>query len=87
MKESDEIISIIDSRIEKFFQAKNISSKFSGKVISVDGNFATVRITGNEVDMKFLNKSGETLSAGDSVYIEAIGGNLTNGIIQYKFGE
>lgn len=87
MTESDEIISIIDRRIEKFFQMYNISSKFSGKVISVDGNFATVHVTGNNVDMKFLNKSGSVLSPGDSVYIEAIGGNLTNGIIQYKFGE
>lgn len=87
MNSSDELIKIIDSRIEKFFQNKNISIEYSGKVISVSGNYATVKISGYDTEFRFLNKTGEILNSGDSVYVKAIGGKLTNGIISYKFGE
>lgn len=87
MQESEELIKIIDSRIKKYFQMYSISSKIPGEVISISGNSANVKIAGYDTNMNFINKSGESLSPGDSVYIEAIGGNLTNGVIQYKFGE
>ena len=86
MNYSDELINIIDSRIEKYFQKNNISIDYPAKVISVSGNYANVKISGYETEFKFLNKSGQTLEPDDNVYIKAIGGKLTNGIISYKFG-
>lgn len=87
MNESDELIKIIDSRIEKFFQNKNISIEYPAEVISVSGNYIEVKVVGYETNFKFLNKTGQTLNVGDSVYVKAIGGKLTNGIVSYKFGQ
>nr|DAI23035.1 MAG TPA: hypothetical protein [Caudoviricetes sp.] len=48
---------------------------------------AKVQLSGTDVAMTILNKSGETLSVGDSVIVKAINGDMSNSIISYRFGE
>lgn len=83
---SNELISIIDTRINKVIRNNKISAKYSATVVDVGPNDVGVVISGDDKVMRFLNQSGSSLSNGDNVYVEAIGGDLTNGVITNKFG-
>lgn len=89
MNESNEFINIIDSRVTKLLSKYKISFKYPAIVKDI-GNISGkigVELAGDDKILYFLNKSNSTLSVGDSVYVEAIGGDLTNGIIALKYGK
>lgn len=87
MDNSDILINIINECIEKVLQKSNIPTKTMGNVTYVtgDNSKATVKIGGFDTTFELINKSGEYLSVGDSVFVESIGGNLTNGFISERF--
>ena len=88
MDNSDILINVINECVEKALQKSNIPTKTMGTVTSVteDNTKATVKIGGFDSVFELINKSGEVLSEGDSVFVESIGGNLTNGFISERFG-
>ncbi len=87
MKDSKDLIDLIDSRIIKMLpQKNNVVYKYAAKITSVYNNSqAKARIAGYDSEYTLLNKSGETLKVGDSVFIEAIGNNITGGFISERF--
>lgn len=89
MNESDELINIIDSRINTLLSKYKISFKYPAivKDVSNSNGKIGVELAGDDKTLYFLNKSGSTLAVDDSVYVEAIGGDLTNGVISLKFGK
>lgn len=87
----ENLVKLIDKRIQKYFQEHPVNRYYPAKVVEVleNGKRAKVRLASGDkgVPMEFYNKTNETLLAGDSVFVDAIGGNLTNGVIAYRFGE
>lgn len=82
----DYIRQIINQEINK----QNFIKTYSGTVISVsiDGKRATVRLTGSDEDIpNLLNKTGETLSVDDNVFLFAMNNNFSNLVIGMRFGE
>lgn len=87
MDVSNELIAIIDDRINKILSSKKISMNYPAQVIGVpDSTKAIVKIAGYDTEFTFLNKCNQELAIGDSVYVQAIGGDLSNGVIAFKFG-
>lgn len=89
MDNSDILINVINECIEKALQKSNIPTKTMGTVTDVtkDNTAAQVKIGGFDTSFNLINKSGESLAEGDNVFVESIGGNLTNGFISEKFGK
>lgn len=89
MNESNEFINIIDSRVNKIISDHKISFKYPAivKDISNLSGKIGVQFPGDDKILYFFNKSNSSLSVGDSVYVEAIGGDLTNGVITLKYGK
>lgn len=82
----DYIRQIVNQEINK----QNFINTYSGTVISVstDGKRATVRLAGSDEDIpNLLNKTGETLSANDNVFLFAMNNNFSNLVIGMRFGE
>jgi len=86
MREQD-LIDLIDKRVVEAIKNNHISTNHWGNVVSVaaDNKKASVTIVGYTTEFTLLNKTGETLYAGDRILIEAISGNLSNGIITVRF--
>ena len=82
MNDYKELLNVIDSR-------NTVKEKvYLGKVTVVqsDNKKANVVIAGENTSFTFLNKTGEVLSIGDSVYIRSYGDNITNGYIDLRLG-
>lgn len=80
-----QLIKIIDSRVES--KLSKTSTKFPAKVVSVlSSSQSVVKLSNDDKEITFLNKTGEVLSVGDSVFIETIDGDLTGGFISERFG-
>lgn len=77
-----DLLDVIDGR--------NTSVKviYAAIVTSVEYNQmrATVKFPADDAEFTFLNKCGEKLSVGDSVYVYAPDGDLTTGYISLRFG-
>jgi len=73
---------IIDSR------TLTSKAEYCGVITSVGTGFkkGTVKLSGTEREIELLNKTGEKLYVGDSVIVKAIGGNMSNAYIEYRFG-
>ena len=54
--------------------------------VEADQSKASVKFPTDETEFTFLNKSGDKLTAGDSVYIYAPNGDLSAAYIDIKFG-
>ena len=85
-------LNIIDSRIKKYINENKLLRQYCGQVTKVISNKkCEVRLLGDELSdemvFTFLNKSGETLSVGNYVYIQTVGTDLNTGVIVYKAGE
>lgn len=76
------LINTIDSR------SCETKDEYFGNVLSVqDGyNSAKVQLSGTDIEVILLNKTGEILSVNDSVIIKAVNGDMSNAIISYRFG-
>ena len=85
----ENLIALIDERIHLYFSQKGISEKMIATVVSVatDNKSVTVRYAIDNKTSTFLNKSQETVKAGDCVHVELINGNLTNGVVIMKCGK
>lgn len=83
------LLDLIDNRIEKKLAEAGISRYIPASVISVSdtGKSALVIYRTDESRHELLNKTGETLSQGDSVLVEFISGESSNAIIRIRFGE
>lgn len=81
-------LNIIDGRIKKYINENKLLKQYCGKVTGlIQGNKYSVKLLGYDTEFTFLNKSGETLTIGDYVYIQTIGTDLNTGVIIYKAGE
>jgi len=82
MEEIITLLKIIDERID----LKKI--QYAATVIAVRefNDMATVKFPNSSEEYEFLNKSGEIISVGDSVYVYSSDGDLTNGFINFRFG-
>lgn len=86
MEDSDWLLKLIDSRVEKILRTKGYTINYVGTVVSVvSSKKSVVKIAGFDTEFTLLNKSNETLYKDDNVIIECIGGNLSNGFISHKF--
>lgn len=88
MDNSEALLKVIDECVNKKINKSSIPNKIIGVVESVGNRSknAKVNISGFDTSFTLVNKSGESLSVGDNVFIESIGSNLTNGFISEKFG-
>lgn len=79
---------IANSECRKLMKEANLSSNYFATVDSVneDGTCNIILAGGETLFSNLLNKTGETLVAGDAVLVEALGGNLGNGYIKIKQG-
>lgn len=84
-------LNIIDGRIKKYINDNKLLKQYCGIITgNVQENLSKkykVRLLGDDVEFVFLNKTGETLSIGDYVYIQTVGTDLNTGVIMYKTGE
>lgn len=73
---TNDIVDLIDKRIKKYINGLNLYRRVPATVVSgeVDG-YADVRLVGDVTskDFKLLNKTGEILSVGDSVWVAYTG--------------
>lgn len=73
---TNDIVDLIDKRIKKYIDGLNLYRRVPATVASgeVDG-YADVRLVGDVTskDFKLLNKTGEILSVGDSVWVAYTG--------------
>lgn len=87
---SNDFLKLIDERIAAYIKNNNsnIVYKYPAVVTGFDGDKVTVKIPGHDdCEFRFLNKSNVVLNKNDSVFVEAVGANLTNGFISEKFGK
>lgn len=87
---SNNFFKIIDERIERYMKthSSNIVYKYAAIVTGFEDGKVKVKIPCYEMcEFRFLNKSGVQLAVNDSVFIETVGNNLTNGFISEKFGK
>jgi hypothetical protein len=83
---TEQFLKIISDRARKEI-SPNIVYRTSMLVTSViDNSKIKAIIPGDTVEYTLLNKTGEVLSAGNSVVVESNGTNLNNGVVAYKFG-
>ena len=76
---------IIQKEVRKELSRMSIPKTWVAKVISVSGSTAIVRLAGTDTNLSAkLNKTGETLSANDEVYLYSPTGDLSNSYIDVK---
>ena len=77
-----DLLDVIDGR------SVSVKTIYAAVVTAVEYNQlrATVKFPADDATFTFLNKCGEKLSVGDSVYIYAPEGDLTTGYISLRFG-
>lgn len=65
------------------------SEQYTAVVVEVlkSNKRAKIKLFGNDTIFDFINKTGEKLSVGDSIYIKTNNGSLTGGYISQRFGE
>lgn len=82
-------LNIIDNRIKKYINENRLLKQYCGIVTGVVSGQKKykVRLLGYDTEFTFLNKSGETLSTGDYVYVQTVGNDLNTGVIMYRTGE
>lgn len=89
MTESETLLRLIQQEVRRCISnERNIVRKYPAVVTDVlsDGRIE-VELYEGETPYLFLNKTGVSLVKGDSVFVEAVGNNLTNGFISEKFGK
>lgn len=76
---------IIEKKVQKVIKKTNIPKSYPCKVISINGDYATVQLAGNENNLsQKLNKTGQSLSVNDEVYLYSPTGELSNSYIDIK---
>lgn len=89
-KETQNLLRIIDDRVNKILNNSKYSKIYTGVVTGTDvyeeGNmyWVNARILGEDTIFTFPNQTGKPLNVGDSVYIQTIGGDLNTGIITQR---
>ena|GEM_PF-6910045 len=86
--ESQNLLNLIDNRIKKIINQEKFLYVYSAIVTlgGIHGSECKVHLAGfPETEFTFLNKSHETLSISDSVYILTIGKDLNTGVISQKY--
>ena len=89
-KDTQNLLRIIDDRVNKILNNSKYSKIYTGVVTGTDvyeeGNiyWVNARLLGEDTIFTFPNQTGKPLNVGDSVYIQTIGGDLNTGIITQR---
>nr|WP_156736276.1 hypothetical protein [Mycobacterium sp. E3298] len=76
---------IIDKRIEAMIKNLKFDKTYSATVVGVNGEKADIKLQGGINTISGVpNKTGEVLSSGNEVLVEAINNSLNNLVIKYK---
>jgi len=86
--EHQDFVKLVTEIVRKELSKQKIPRMYPATVhdVSIDNRYATVKIAGFDTEFSFPNKTGETLTIGKNVYVEAINGDLSNAVISYTFG-
>ena len=84
-----EFVNSLHNLIKKMVQSEikktNIPKSWVARVVSVSGDTAVVKLAGTDTNLSAkMNKTGETLSTNDEVYLYSPTGNLSNSYIDVK---
>lgn len=88
MRQAEELIDIIDRRIDAYIKNAKIICKYTGKIIALNENqTAKVSIMGFDTIFTFPYRDYLVglLKEGDGVFIESKISNLSSGIITDRF--
>lgn len=83
-------LNIIDGRIKKYINDNRLLKEYPAIVtekssVTINPNeLCRVRLAGYDTEFTFINKTHETLTGGDFVYIKTIGTDLNTGVISQK---
>ena len=79
---------VAHNECQQMLKDANVASNYFASITKVnsDGTYNVLLAGGDTPYTNLLNKTGETLSVGDGVLIEALSGNIGNGYIKIKQG-
>lgn len=87
-QELQAFLNIIDARIKKYINENKLLKEYPAKVVSegecLPNTKCKVTLAGYDTEFAFINKTHETLSKGDFVYIKTIGTDLNTGVVSQK---
>ncbi len=87
---SRDFMRTMEEYVKKIIKSEcRFNKTYSGTVVAVagDNSTASIRLMDADSDMvipNVKNKSGESLSVGDQIFLEAINNSLNNIVIKYK---
>lgn len=84
MNQAEELIKIIDSRIEAYLNKSKILCRLSGKVVDLDKDKISVQLLGDSTVYILPKRSYVNAKIGDFVFIESKINNLSSGIVTDK---
>ena len=86
MNNAEELLSIVDARIDDYFKRSRVICEYPATVIEIiDSQHVRVRLAGLDIEFKAPVRDGVEVSLDGSVFVKCAIGDFSNSIVSDKF--